>query len=117
MKKWKCDVNAGDEVNPLFMAVQYRRIPAVKLLIELGADVRIAQKETQATALHLAASNNFLDIVELLIKADAVVDCEDPRGYTPLLMAGTEGYTTCVKMLIEAGADVSHRAHVRLSPI
>lgn len=44
------------------------------------ADSNIIQKETQATALHLAASNNFLDIVDALIAKGAEVDCEDPRG-------------------------------------
>lgn len=33
-------------------------------------------------------------------------------GYTPLLMAGTEGYTTCCRKLLDAGADVNHRSHV-----
>lgn len=59
----------------------------------------------------MAASNEFLDIVEILIKAGAKVDCEDPRGYTPLLMAATEGYVKCVELLLKGGADPNHRAH------
>eukprot|EP01123_Difflugia_compressa_P014425 TRINITY_DN744_c1_g3_i1.p1 TRINITY_DN744_c1_g3~~TRINITY_DN744_c1_g3_i1.p1 ORF type:complete len:400 (-),score=78.31 TRINITY_DN744_c1_g3_i1:233-1252(-) len=110
VKEWKADVNYMTDVNALFMAVQYDNIETVKLLIELGANVNLVQEKHKCYPLHLAASNNFLDIVDLLIKNGAVIDCPDHRGFTPLFMASAEGYNTCVEKLIKSGANVNHRS-------
>jgi len=109
--KWKVDVNHQTDVTALLMATQHRRISTTHLLIKFGANVDAQHTSMKCTALHLAASNEFLDIVDILAKAGCKVDCEDPRGYTPLFMAGTEGYVKCVEMLLEHGADPNHRAH------
>ena len=52
------------------------------LLLELGADPNQAHTGLSCTALHLAASNEFLGIIDLLLKYGANPDCEDPRGFT-----------------------------------
>eukprot|EP01126_Amoeba_proteus_P041441 TRINITY_DN445_c0_g2_i12.p1 TRINITY_DN445_c0_g2~~TRINITY_DN445_c0_g2_i12.p1 ORF type:complete len:425 (-),score=78.84 TRINITY_DN445_c0_g2_i12:135-1409(-) len=103
--------NQQTDVTPLLMATQHRRISSVKLLLKLGADPQLAPNQVKCTALHLAASNEFLDIIDALLDAGAEVDCEDPRGYTPLLMAGTEGYTNVCRQLLERGANPNHRSH------
>jgi ankyrin repeat protein len=110
IKHWKVDINDTHGVHPLFMAVQHDAIPTVELLIELGADVNVIQTDKNCSPLHLAASNNFLDIVKLLIDHKANVNIQDNRGYTPLIMAASEGYTECVKRLADAGADVNYRS-------
>jgi len=108
---YKEDVDQQREVTPLLMATQNRCNSTVTLLMSMHANPDIQHPQMNCTALHLAASNEFADIVDALLKSGANVDCQDPRGYTPLLMAGTEGYTGVVKQLIEGGADVNHRAH------
>jgi len=110
VNEWKADVNHTTEVNPLFMSIQNDCIDTVKLLIELEADVNIVQEKMKCYPLHLAASNNFLDVVDLLLNRRAIVDCKDPRGYTPLFMAASEGYATCVEKLLKAGANVNYRS-------
>jgi len=110
VNEWKADVNYITDVNPLFMAIQNDNIETSKLLIELRAGVNIVQEKMKCYPLHLASSNNFLDIVDLLIKHGAEVDCKDPRGYTPLFMAASEGYTECVQKLLNGGADVNYRS-------
>lgn len=83
-------------MNPLFSAIQYRRISTVKLLLEKGANPNIEHPEMHAFPLHLACSNDFVDIVvlsyleihfsqfqDLLIEHNVNVDCEDRRGYPP----------------------------------
>lgn len=52
----------------------------VKLLLKLGANPDKMHSEMACAPLHLAASNEFLGIVNALIDAKANVDCEDPRG-------------------------------------
>jgi ankyrin repeat protein len=111
VEEWKADVNNRTDVTPLLMAAQNRHISTCKMLISYGADVNAEHISQKCTSLHLAASNEFHDIIELLLEGGAVVDCEDPRGYTPLGMAGTEGYVKCVEMLLVGGADPNHRAH------
>ena len=83
----------------------------VELLLSLGADPNITHEEMKCNPIHLAASNNYLSIVELLCEHGAVVDCEDPRGYTPLIMAASEGYHKMINLLCKHGADPNHRAH------
>jgi ankyrin repeat protein len=36
--------------------------------------------ELNCTPLHLAASNEFMGIIDALLEAGAKVDCVDPRG-------------------------------------
>jgi len=86
VNEWKADVNYTTEVNPLFMAIQHDCIDTVKLLIDLGADVNIVQEKMKCYPLHLAASNNFLDVVDLLLNNNAIVDCKDPRGRSCLII-------------------------------
>jgi len=49
-------------------------------------------------------------VVDLLLSHHAMPDCKDPRGYTPLFMAASEGYTECVQKLLKAGADANYRS-------
>jgi len=107
VKKYNANVKDSDA---LFLACQNDHVETVQLLCELGADPNVEQPSMKCYPLHLAASNNFVMIVEILLKFGAKPDCEEPRGYTPLFMAASEGYTKCVKTLIDAGADVNHRS-------
>jgi len=110
VEKWKCDINNPSGVHSLFMAVQHDAIPTVELLIKLKGDVNIIQTDRKCAPLHLASSNNFLDVVKLLVDNNANVNIQDSRGYTPVTMASSEGYAECVRRLADAGADVNHRS-------
>lgn len=55
----------------------------MKLLLKLGANPNKAHSEMQCAPLHLAASNEFMAIIDALVEAKANVDCEDPRGEEP----------------------------------
>jgi len=111
VEKYNCKINFTTDINHLFIAIQNDLIPTVELLLKLGADPNAVQEKMQCRPLHIAASNNFLLLVTSLCEHGAIVDCEDPRGYTPLFMASAEGYTKCVKLLLKYHADIHHRAH------
>ncbi|MCL2181327.1 MAG: ankyrin repeat domain-containing protein [Treponema sp.] len=87
------DVNerSGDNSLPLINAVHNRNIPAVKTLLELGADPNLA--EEYAPIFWALSENNDIDkensaveIVKLLVKHNAKVNITR-NGQTPLLIA------------------------------
>ena len=60
------------------------------------------------TALHLAAEYGQIDIVQLLLKEGADVDCNDNLNkITPLILAATKGRSEIVSILIGYNADFS----------
>jgi ankyrin repeat protein len=60
-----------------------RTLDAVKLAIELGADVN-AGDHTDSTALHLAAYKNSNTVIQFLVDRGARLDMKNKKGQTPL---------------------------------
>ncbi|XP_078033209.1 transient receptor potential cation channel subfamily A member 1 [Augochlora pura] len=69
----------------------------------------------ERTALHQAVQYNHSDVVKLLVEADADVNAKDERGFTPLLLAGSNDeirknpkemskYVDIIKFLVAAHA-------------
>lgn len=54
--------------------------------------------------LHYAADYGQSDVLSYLIGKGGSVDSPDKHGITPLLAAIWEGHTSCVKILIDQGA-------------
>ena len=71
-------------VTPLFLAAVFGRVDAAKLLIERGADVKIANGEDGATALHVAAFFCHTETVELLLNRGADINARNQKSETPL---------------------------------
>jgi uncharacterized protein len=59
------------------------------------------------TMLMEAVRNNDAALVRELISRGSQVDERDAKGDAPLIIAAYQGYTDIVKLLLEAGADVS----------
>jgi ankyrin repeat protein len=57
-----------------------------------------------ATPLHLAATGNYEEIVEVLLAHGAEVNAKDGNGWTPLHFAAHEGYKDVVELLLRKGA-------------
>ncbi|XP_076378817.1 transient receptor potential cation channel subfamily A member 1 isoform X2 [Megalopta genalis] len=69
----------------------------------------------ERTALHQAVQHNHSDVVKILVEANADVNAKDERGFTPLLLAGSNDeirknpkemskYVDIVKSLVAANA-------------
>lgn len=59
------------------------------------------------TALYIAARFGAIEIVKVLLEADADVNAKQfTYGYTPLMIALLNGHTAVVQELLDNGADV-----------
>ena len=60
------------------------------------------------SALHIAAHNGHLDVVELLMAVDQnIIDWKNKYGRTALIAAASTGKTDVVKFLLENGAEIT----------
>ena len=95
---------AGQEGNPLRLAVVYGHADAAQLLIEtLGVDV------SSTEALHLAAREGRADVVKLLLNVPGIdVNKATDDGYTPLHFAASSFSPECVELLLAVpGIDIN----------
>jgi uncharacterized protein len=67
-------------------APEDRAVEAVKLCLELGADVNAANND-ESTALHGAAARGSDRIIQILVEHGARLDLKDKKGRTPLDIA------------------------------
>ena len=117
----------GDErhscENPLYLAAMYGNLTAVKAILDSGEDVNQTVKPNQPvndnafTTMHIAAYNDHIALVKLLIEAGADVDKKSSHGSTALSYAAKHGYTSCVMALVHAGADVNVTTNQGNTPI
>jgi len=76
-----------------------------RLLIEKGANITLADRESR-TPLHWAACNGHLDTVMLILlqSNQTNVNAYNKHGWTPLHLASQGGYVEIVKNLLQNGA-------------
>jgi uncharacterized protein len=73
--------------------------------------------DSSRTAMHYAASNGNLQIIAILIKADAKLNPVDPLGDTPLHLAVEQNQIEAAKLLLDAGADVDPQNKDGMTPL
>ncbi|MFG6489544.1 ankyrin repeat domain-containing protein [Roseateles sp. BYS78W] len=93
-------VNADGET-PLMLAAIRGALPAVKALVERGADVN----RKGWTPLHYACSGPDNGVAAFLIAHGAELNARSENGTTPLMMAARYGSGDLVPMLLKAGAE------------
>ena len=100
---------AAPASDDLLDAARQGDVPAVRALLEAGADPNVARGDG-LTALHIAAGRGNLDIVRLLMGAEARVDATTRLGaYTPLHLASQGGHLAVAEELLDGGADPAAR--------
>src|SRR5437868_5911234 len=90
---------------PLVDAVKEGNRAAAVALIDKRADVNTAEPDG-TTALHWAAHNGYLELVDRLIKAGAKVNAKNDYGATPMSEAAVAASADLIERLLKAGADV-----------
>jgi len=79
---------------------------AVRAAIARGTDVNVPQVDG-TTAVHWAVERDDLEMIDLLIRADAKVIGRTREGVLPLQLAAINGSASMVDRLLKAGADAN----------
>lgn len=118
----------SDKLTPsraFILAAQQGYFQRVRDAIENGIDLdtRINLTATNGvyiegtSALHEAAANGHLDIVELLVNAGVAIDSTTAKGWTPLHAATFNKQKEAAVWLVEHGADSNARDTDGFTPI
>lgn len=99
---------AGPPEAPVADAAMRGDVEAVRRLVTSGSDVNTPHGDG-TTALHWAAENGDLEIIEILLYAGANKEAVTRNGgYTPLHLASAVGNAEAMGLLLDAGAEVAH---------
>ncbi|MFC1887197.1 ankyrin repeat domain-containing protein [Candidatus Cloacimonadota bacterium] len=93
-------------LSPINYASAYGKLEAVKLLVQLGADLDHGDNEN-SNPLHNASANAHMDIVEYLISIGMDVNKTDDNQNSPLDFATRVGHMGIAGLLIDNGADIN----------
>lgn len=89
-------------------AINRRHVNDVRALIRSGVDVNAPLRLARHTrALHLAAELDAVDIVELLLDANAHIDAVDESAQTACIAAARADAADVVELLVRRGANLS----------
>ena len=67
-------------LTPLMTAAQTGKFQVAQVLIQFGCDINAMEEGLSRTALHIAAENGNAEVVDLLLRYEAVLDSPDIRG-------------------------------------
>lgn len=73
--------------------------------------VNSSDPQTNRTLLHLAATINSTDVLELVLRHFSDVDCVDNRGITPAFLAAEHGLVDNLAFLVRKGAKVNRKTN------
>ncbi|XP_034036184.1 DNA-binding protein RFXANK [Thalassophryne amazonica] len=111
-------LNKQDErgFTPLMWAAAFGEKAMVDFLLEKGADPKAVARERES-ALTLASSGGYVDIVKCLLRHGVDIDTYDWNGGTPLLYAVRGNHINCVEALLAKGADMTIESDSGYSPM
>jgi len=107
------EVRTPKDESPLMLASLKGYAALCQKLIARDADVN----KPGWTPLHYAATGGHVEVMRMLLEANAYMDAASPNGSTPLMMAAMYGTADAVKLLLEAGADPTLKNMQGLSAI
>ena len=98
------DVNDkdADGETPLLNAIFRRYSSAVRMLIELGADVNAANYSSRDAAIHFAVGFDYHEIISLLLESGADYTATNIRGHTVAHLAARTAGPKTMTILSEA---------------
>ncbi|KAF8541986.1 ankyrin repeat-containing domain protein, partial [Trichophaea hybrida] len=118
------DPNIGDSNNhiPLHAAVLDLSVETVKAFLDRGVDIKSNGENGRGVLHHYTMieedDERKTTMFQLLFDSEALVDCKDDDGETPLFAASfSESNIWFAKQLIERGADVNTRDYRHSTPL
>ena len=101
-----------DGYTPLHFASYFARGPAVRLLLDRGADVgAVSKNDMEVQPLHSAVAADARQVVAALLMAGADVNARQRDGFTPLMAAEQhEEEGDMVRLLMDHGAEEAAEA-------
>src|SRR5215471_4148980 len=110
----KLDVNTpqGDGMTALHWAAFKDDVEMAQMLLQAGANVKVATRNGAITPLTFAAKNGDPAMIELLLKAGADANTCEANGTTVLMDAALSGNPEAVNLLIDRGADINAKEKV-----
>lgn len=95
----------------LALATKSNYEPIVKMLVDAGVDINWTDK-TGETALHIAARFGHEDCARIILRGSSSQEAnielaENSYSWTPLHVAAVDGSLSVIRLLVDAGADVS----------
>ncbi len=97
------------ENEKLLAAADAGDIERVKEAIKSGADIHVQSEFFEDSALHIAASKGYLDIVKFLVENDADLLLTNGTDMTPLHLAARDGQEHVVEYLLEKAGNIPER--------
>uniref|UniRef100_A0A673M1L9 Histone-lysine N-methyltransferase EHMT1-like n=1 Tax=Sinocyclocheilus rhinocerous TaxID=307959 RepID=A0A673M1L9_9TELE len=103
---WVCSGQDDGGWAPLTWATENMNLEQVKMLISVGADVQIRDKE-ENVCLHWAAFSGCDEIAQLLLDKRSDLHAVNIHGDSPLHIAVRQNQLDCVMLFLSRGADVN----------
>ena len=103
-------INSKDETDrsALYWAAQEGHIPALKLLVDHGADVNaVSVDDDSMTPLIVAIYRGHYDVVKFLVEHRANIDAKDKDGLTAISWAMKQGELKIVQLLAMRVANIN----------
>ncbi|OLP72976.1 Ankyrin repeat domain-containing protein 29, partial [Symbiodinium microadriaticum] len=105
------------QVKALLDAAESGRTAAVESLLQRPQDPDLCRERSTFTALFAASKNGYLEVVRLLLEANADKDKAAHDGATPLYIAAEQRHWQVVHLLLEANADKDKAMHDGATPL
>lgn len=110
--------HAHDGFTPLGLAVFFGHPETVKTLLDAGADVNLASRESmKVTPLASASAARQLEIARMLIERGADVNARASNDFTPLHESAASGKIDFALLLLEHGANVNAKTRDGKTPL
>ena len=103
----------------IHFAVQYAPPETLKKFIDIHQkDLNVNAKDKLGmTPLMFTAWHERPDVINVLVKARAIVNAQDNDGWTSLMYAAKSGNPDSVNALVNAGADVNAKNNIGRTPL
>lgn len=103
------DINAFDTLDQtaLIAAIDHHHLDIVRLLLDRGADVRLADHAGWTPLIHAAYFGANDELLALLLDRGADINAQNDRGVTALYMSAAYGREQTTQLLLKRGANAA----------